>query len=70
MDLPRESVEDVLRKHGARIEEQIETDNFANVNYSQNYIDFKREMAPELSRYEKFCKSLGSVVKLNISESF
>ncbi|MEK7092202.1 MAG: hypothetical protein AAB907_01100, partial [Patescibacteria group bacterium] len=69
MDLPRESVEDVLRKHGAIIESKIETDNFANVNYSQNYIDFKSEMAPELSRYEKFCKSLGSVVKLNISES-
>ena len=69
MDLPRESVEDVLRKHGARIEEQIETDNFANVNYSQNYIVFKNEMAPELSRFEKLCKSLGSVVKLKIAEN-
>lgn len=69
MALPKESVEDILRKHGARIEEQIETDNFADVDYSQNYLDFKNEMAPELSRYEKLCKSLGSIVKLNISEN-
>lgn len=69
MDLPRETVEDILRKHGAIIESKIETDNFANVNYSQNYITFKNEMAPELSRYEKLCKSLGSVVKLKISEA-
>lgn len=69
MALPRESVEDVLKKYGAKIEEKIKTDNIADVNYSQNYLDFKNEMAPELSRYEKLCKSLGSIIKLNISEN-
>jgi len=60
-------VKDILRKHGARIEEQIQTDNF-NSNWSQSYTRFKDEMASQLSRYEKWCKSLGSLIKLNVSE--
>ena len=62
------SVDDVLRKYGAKIEGQIETDAISNSNWSQSYINFKNEMAPDLSRYERWCKSLGSVIKLNLSQ--
>lgn len=62
------SVEDILRKHSARIENQIKTTGVKNVNYSREYVKFKEEMAPELTRYEKWCRSLGSVIKIKASE--
>jgi len=55
------SVDDILRKHSARIEGQIAQD-------SMDYLRFKQERTPELSRYEKWCKSLGSIIKLKIAE--
>ena len=63
------NVNDILKKYGRKIENQINTSN-ANlgINYSREYIKFKEEMAPELTRYERWCRSLGSLIKLNISE--
>lgn len=62
------SVDDVLQKYGAKIEGQIKTDSLSSSNWSQSYSRFKSEMAPDLSRYERWCKSLGSVIKLKLSE--
>lgn len=64
----RPSVRDILRKHSARIEGQIKSDSFGDVSYSREYVKFKGEMAPELSRFEKWCRTLGNVIKLNISK--
>ena len=65
-------VKDILRKHSARIEAQIgggsNTLAENKGDYSQSYIKFKQEMAPNLSRYEKWCKSLGSLVKIKVSK--
>ena len=61
-------IKDILRKHSARIEGQIRTSNFENVNYSREYVKFKKEMAPELTRYERWCCSLGSLIKLKVSK--
>jgi Flp pilus assembly protein TadB len=61
-------VNDILRKYGSKIETQINTTNIAKGNYSQSYIRFKQEMAPSLSNYEKWCRSLGNVLKLNVAE--
>jgi len=61
-------VKDILRKHSARIERQIKTSNVKNINYSREYAKFKQEMAPELSKYERWCQSLGSVIKLKIAK--
>jgi hypothetical protein len=62
------NVDDIFRKYGAKIEEQVQTSAIKSVNYSQNYLDFKKEMAPEFSSYERACKSLGNIIKINISE--
>jgi Flp pilus assembly protein TadB len=62
------SIEEILNRHGARIENQIRTSKVENVNYSREYIKFKDEMFSELSRFERWCKSLGSIIKLNVSE--
>ena len=68
MPVSNPNVDDVLRKYGAKIEGQIKTDSLGGSNWSQSYVKFKEEMAPDLSRYERWCKSLGNVIKLNISE--
>ena len=61
-------VEEVLRKHGARIEGQMNSIDIGQIDFSQEYVRFKGEMAPDLTRYERWCRSLGDIVKLNISE--
>lgn len=65
---PSNNIDDILRKYGAQIEDKINENPITNSNYSQSYIKFKREMSPEISRYERWAKSLGNVVKLNVSE--
>jgi len=60
-------VRDILDKYGSKIEGQISTYG-ENSNYSREYVKFKNEMAPELTRYERWCQTLGSFVKLKISE--
>ena len=65
----RQSVDEVLNKWGSKIESQINSSDVQErSSYSREYYKFKEEMAPELSRYEKWCKSLGSIIKLNVSE--
>jgi len=61
------SVKDILRKHSARISGMMKTSNVRNVNYSREYVKFKKEMAPELTKYENWCQSLGSLIKLKAS---
>lgn len=62
-------VKDILRKYGRKIENRINNSNIdINGSYSREYLKFKEEMAPELTRYERWCKSLGSLIKLNISD--
>ncbi|MBU2053295.1 MAG: hypothetical protein KJ721_03560 [Nanoarchaeota archaeon] len=66
--MPPRDVREILEKHGARIESQIKTNPVESVNYSREYMMFRDEMAPELSRFERWCGSLGSLVKLNVSK--
>ncbi len=61
------TVEEVLRKHGGKIERQIGAMP-KKTNYSQEYIKFKKEISPELGRYEKWCRSLGQIIKLKVSK--
>ena len=65
----RPTVDEILRKHSAKIEKKMgSAPTNIDVNYSSAYDRFKKEMVPELSRYEKWCHSLGNVVKLKISK--
>ena len=66
-DYIKPNVEDILKKHGARIEGQIGTVSNSNSDYSRQYLNFKEEMSPDLSRYERWCRGLGSVIKLKVS---
>jgi len=62
------NIKDILEKHSARIEGKIKSSPIKNVNYSREYVKFKEEMAPDLSRYEKWCRSLGNIIKLKVSK--
>ena len=60
------SASEIIKKYQQKLNSQL---NF-NVDpiYSKEYSQFKREMSPELSRYEKWAKSLGNVLNLKIAE--
>ena len=64
---PRD-IDEILRKYSAKIESQIATEGRKNVDYSQEYRKFKEEMSPEVSKYERWAKSLGNIIKLKVSE--
>ena len=66
--VPDTNVDDILKKYGRQIEDELNTDSTEDSNYSQSYLKFKKEMSPEISRYERWAKSLGSVIRLKISE--
>jgi len=66
--MSKPSVDDILRKYGSKIENSIKTTSLTGSDYSREYVKFKQEMAPELSRYERWCNSLGNLIKLKVSE--
>ena len=59
-------VEDIFKKYGRKIEEQIDSENIEGV--SRDYLKFKKEMIPSFSRYEKWAKSLGKAIKVKVSK--
>ena len=66
-DFERPNVDDVLRKYSSKIESNLNISS-KQENYSSDYIKFKKETIPILNRYERWCKSPGSLIKLNVSK--
>lgn len=67
MVIRRRNVKDILREYGAKLDSEINTtsEGVSGVeNYSQEYIQFKEEMAPDITRYERWCRSLGNIIRL------
>jgi len=64
----RMNVKDVLAKYGSKIESQIGDDSDVADSYSREYQYFREEMSPEFSRYERWCNTLGSFIKLKPSK--
>ncbi len=62
------NVDEILKKYGRKIENQIETTPTNNRSYSKEYLTFKKEMAPETTRYEKWCRTLGNSIKIKLAE--
>lgn len=59
------STKEILAKYSRKLESEIES---SPEQESSEYTKFKQEMIPELSRYERWAKSLGSIVKIKIAE--
>ena len=62
------SVKDILAKYGGEIESKMSASSAKKVDYSREYVKFKQEMVPEITRYERWCKSFGNIIKLKVAE--
>jgi len=61
------NVDDILKKYSAKIESNINSEVRDKINYSQEYLRFKDEIAPEYSGYERWCHTLGNTFKVKAS---
>ena len=62
------NVEDILKKYGSKLEGQIKTTDLGAVKDSKSYLKFKKERERKFTNYERWCKTLGSIIKLNVSQ--
>jgi len=60
-------IEEIAKKFGAKIEGSLRTERVSE-NYSREYSKFKEEINPTLSNYESYCKKLGSIFKLKLTQ--
>ncbi|MEK6935844.1 MAG: hypothetical protein AABW67_03585 [Nanoarchaeota archaeon] len=61
-------VEEILKKYSRKIGEQVNSfENNSVPDTSREYSQFKSDMMPEFSRYEKWVRGLGSFVKIKLS---
>jgi Flp pilus assembly protein TadB len=58
------STKEVLDKYSSKIESELGTSK----NSSQDYNQFKRDMIPKLTKYEKWANSLGNIINIKASE--
>lgn len=59
------TTQEILKKYSAKIESQM---NSYQGDYSKDYLQFKKDMLPETSSYEKWAKSLGNLVNIKVNE--
>ena len=65
MEIKPNSAEDILKKYGEKIESEL---GLKRTNSSRDYEKFKQEMIPKLTKYERWAKSLGGIIKIKPSE--
>src|SRR3989344_3768471 len=61
---------EVLEKYSRKIEQEISSENrkLDTSEISQEYRIFKKDMMPDLSRYERWVKGLGTKIRVKISQ--
>lgn len=63
---------EIIKKYSKKLESQLSVKDAQGqddiAGYSGEYQKFRAEMSPELTRYEKWAKSLGNVIKIKVSE--
>jgi Flp pilus assembly protein TadB len=65
----RDAASDILEKYSKKLSSQLNTEqSVVGEDYSASYKQFRQEMTPELGRYEKWAKSLGNIIKINIAQ--
>src|SRR3989344_1655987 len=62
-----DSSAEIIEKYSRKLESQLNT-GVPQENYSQEYSTVRKEISHELTRYERWAKSLGNVIKLRIAE--
>ena len=62
------NTDDILRKYGAKIENQMKSYNSVVPRYSKSYETFRDEMSMEFSTYERWCKAFGNLFTMKIGK--
>ncbi len=62
------SVDEILAKYSKKIEGQINTSEVGAVKDSRAYTKFKEDSKKELTNYERWCNTLGNVIKMKVSK--
>jgi len=65
----KESVDDILKKYGSKIEGKVKNSNVSIKDFSQSYTKFKNEMTGHYSGYEKWCHTVGNFIKIKPSKT-
>jgi len=69
--MPNPSAEDILKKYGRNLQNEISNgspySSYSIQDSSSEYLQFKRDMMPALSRYETFAKSIGGMMGIKLS---
>jgi len=63
-----QSTAEVLKKYSRKLESEGQAANPTNSNFSNEFLQFKEDMLPNFSRYERWCKNLGSSISIKLSE--
>ncbi len=61
------NAEDILKKYGRKIESEIQEEEVDTRSVSREFIQFKKDLMPRLSRYEGWCNSLGNIINIKMS---
>ena len=71
MNYKDSSTDDILKRYGAKIEQQMKG-NTAQPGYqqkfSQSYERFRQSMMPEFSKFEKWCKTFGNLFRIKVGD--
>ncbi len=63
--------EAILNKYGNKISESMNTRKayeYSESNVSREFQNFKAEMMPQFSSFEKWCNNIGRTIKINLAE--
>ncbi len=61
------TTDEILSKYGKKIESQFNSYQ-QRQDYSKEYLQFKEDMLPEISRYKRWCETLGNLIKIKVSQ--
>jgi len=62
------NVDEIFKKYGRKLEQEINTEKINVDKFSKEYLQFKKDMLPELSRYEQWCHTLGNIIQLRVAK--
>jgi len=58
----------ILNKYSKKLESQLGARSGAGGAYSKEYVAFRKDLIPELTKYERWAKSLGNIIRIRVSE--
>ncbi len=62
------TTDEIIAKYGQKIDKQLNSYSpQSSGSYSREYIQFKQDMLPEMSRYKRWTQTLGNLVKVKVS---